>query len=241
MHKVADEIWIFEQPFRLFGANFGNRMTVIRLPGGRLMVHSPISLSLKDKTVIDSIGEVTDIITPCCSHGMYVDEWMSAYPEAAYYAVEGLRVRPEHHATILKGDVLEQWQPELEVHNVKGVPWLNESVFFHAPSKTLILTDLAFNIPADHALMTRLFFKLNGAYQRFGPTRLFGSMVRDRKALVDSLHRILEWDFEQIILSHGDIVTNHAVETFKKGFEHYLSGDKFKPRWVLLPNFSRCG
>jgi hypothetical protein len=111
------------------------------------------------------------------------------------------------------------WSGELEQHVVRGVPSIDEVVFFHARSRTLLLVDLAFHVrTSDHAL-TRFAMRLNGAYGRFGPTRIFRyGLLRDRAALRESLERILAWDFERVVVGHGEVLERDGRRTFREAF-----------------------
>jgi hypothetical protein len=53
----------------------------------------------------------------------------------------------------------------------------------------------------------RLFHWLVGAAPgRFGPHRLIRAGIRDRAAARRSLERILEWDFDRVVMSHGAVL-----------------------------------
>ena len=54
--------------------------------------------------------------------------------------------------------------------------------------------------------MARTFFRANGMSQRFGPSRLIRLAVSDREAFRESVQRIMEWDFERVIPSHGELL-----------------------------------
>jgi hypothetical protein len=45
LSEIAPELWIAEQRLRYLGFEVGRRMTVIRLVGGGLLIHSPARLS----------------------------------------------------------------------------------------------------------------------------------------------------------------------------------------------------
>ena len=53
-----------------------------------------------------------------------------------------------------------------------GRPYENEVVFFHRPSRTLIMCDLAFNFGPRTAAPTRLLMRLLRSYGHFGPSTL---------------------------------------------------------------------
>ena len=46
----------------------------------------------------------------------------------------------------------------------------------------------------------------------------------DRKAAANSLRRILLWDFERIVLSHGDLIERNAKQVALKAWAGILEG-----------------
>ena len=99
---------------------------------------------------------------------------------------------------------------------------MNEVVFLHRASRTLVVTDLCFNVRHSDHLGTRLFMRVNGAYGRFGPSRLLRSLVRDRPALRASLERILAWDFERVVVTHGEVLEHGGRDALRAGFAWLL-------------------
>jgi hypothetical protein len=80
-------------------------------------------------------------------------------------------------------------------------------VLFHRPSRTLVVTDLCFNVQRSPSRVARAFFRANGMWRRFGPSRMIRLVaVSDRAALRHSLEQILGWDFERIVPGHGDVL-----------------------------------
>ena len=95
--------------------------------------------------------------------------------------------------------------------------------FFHRPSRTLILTDLCFFIPINCSRATRLATRMLGILGHFAPSRSFRLSLRDRHAARESLERILAWDFDRIIISHGEIVETGGKATFRRAFAWLLA------------------
>ncbi len=84
---------------------------------------------------------------------------------------------------------------------------LHEVVLFHRSSRTLVLTDLCFIIQRSSSTVARLFFRANGMWQRFGPSRMIRRLaVSDHAAFKSSLERVLRWDFERVLPGHGDVI-----------------------------------
>ena len=94
--------------------------------------------------------------------------------------------------------------PELESVFLSGAPLWNEHVFFHVASRTLICTDLLFNIRDEPSAVTRVFYRWLGVWQRFGTNRVWRWMAKDRVALGASFDRIAAWDVRRVVMAHGD-------------------------------------
>jgi glyoxylase-like metal-dependent hydrolase (beta-lactamase superfamily II) len=103
---------------------------------------------------------------------------------------------------------------------------VNEVVFFHRPSKTLIATDLAFNVGASSPFPTRFAFRLARAYGRLSPTLLERLMIRDRAAFRRSLKRILEWPFERVVVAHGEVSETGGRGELERGYAFVLGSER---------------
>jgi hypothetical protein len=91
-----------------------------------------------------------------------------------------------------------------------------EVVFFHRDSRTLILTDLCFNLRHIPSVMQGVQARMFGVFDRFGPSRLFRLMMNDRKAARASLERISEWDFDRVIVAHGEVLQSGGKRLWPK-------------------------
>ena len=63
------------------------------------------------------------------------------------------------------------WAGQLEQCLVRGFPLINEVVFYHPRSRTLLACDLAFHPSPEQPWSTRLLLRLAGV-RGFGPTYL---------------------------------------------------------------------
>lgn len=241
MKNIGAGIWIVERPFRLFGAAFGNRMTIVKLSNEELLVHSPIALDNTVKGLVEKLGRVAYIVTPNAFHGLFAADWMTAFPGARHISAKADKKNHPPSSETLSDNVIMAWAPVLEAVHVGGISKVNEFAFFHKPSRTLILTDLAFNIGKNVSLWTKVFFSLNGAYGKFGPSRLMRSMIDDQTALKISLLKIFEWDFEQIVISHGSIIEKDGKEIMRDAFQQYLTTPSNRQRTTSARFPLRCG
>ncbi|MDH5300841.1 MAG: DUF4336 domain-containing protein [Gammaproteobacteria bacterium] len=217
LRSIGREIWVVERPFRFMGADFGNRMTVIRLADGGLLLHSPVELTAELKEQISSLGRVAYLVEPNAFHDLFVAGWRVAFPEAIHYAAHS-----RDGSLPLAGLDAAVIAEQIDVHQVQGAPKVNEFVFFHPISRTLILTDLVFNIAANVSWWSKVFFTLNDSYRKFGPSRLMRSMIANHAQFQRSLDTIYQWDFDQIVMSHGQILERGGKDALKKAFGFLL-------------------
>ena len=90
---------------------------------------------------------------------------------------------------------------------LRGAPRLQEHVFIHRPSRTLIVADLIFNFRQDERGWNRLFHRYIGGFKRYpGMSRIFRLCISDRHAFHASLKQILESDFDRVIVGHGEVI-----------------------------------
>jgi glyoxylase-like metal-dependent hydrolase (beta-lactamase superfamily II) len=97
-------------------------------------------------------------------------------------------------------------EPELAALVIEGAPKRNEVVFFHRATRTLYTADLVFNIHRHAGLLTPLTFRAMGIYKRFAVAKMWNHWIKDRAAFDRSIERMLAWDFDRIVMAHGDIV-----------------------------------
>ena len=153
--NLAPNLWVIDRPFKLpyVGVDIGTRMTCIRLGDGRLFLHSPVKLDPVLRNSLDALGEVRAIVAPNKLHHLFVAEYVRSYPRAGAYSAPSLsKKRPDLRFNGELGDKPQiEWEGQIEQHLFRGAPPLNEILFFHPATRTLILTDLAFNIPKEAA------------------------------------------------------------------------------------------
>jgi hypothetical protein len=218
------DLYSIDHPLRLGGVDFGTRTTLVRLSSGGLFVHSPGPLGGGVKERIESLGPVRALVAPNCFHHLYVEENVRAWPDAELFLAPGLA---EKKPALPAGRTLGStppalWKDDLDQVAVRGMPKVGEVVFFHPKSRYLLLTDLAFNFHHAGGFLARQMLKVMGAWDRFGPSRLARSFMKDKDAIREDIDRILEWDFERILLGHGDLVERDARACLRESYGEAL-------------------
>jgi glyoxylase-like metal-dependent hydrolase (beta-lactamase superfamily II) len=191
-------------------------MTVLETAAG-LVLHSPVEFRPDLAEQLADLGPVRSIVVPSVLHDLYLGSWFRRCPEARVFAARGLRKPLPPHSTLP-----DEWPAdlgeEIEVAAVRGMPRVNETVLFHRPSRSLIVADLLFNLHSPVPPLGRVLLRALGVYRKTAASRLFRLLIRDRDAFAASLGRILEWDFAQIVVGHGEIVETHARRRLEDAF-----------------------
>ncbi len=205
---VPDQIWHVRAPVSFAGIRMNTRMSVVRLADGKLWVHSPVRPGPALRQTLYELGDVAYVCAPNRFHHLFIDEFMARYPRASLFVAPGLpKKRPAMSYTrILSNQPEPEWDGELDQLLFEGMPMLNEVVWLHRKSKTLILTDLCLYFKDDAAAVTRILVRMLGGYRTLGMSRTIRLMVKDRNKARTSRDRVLNWDFDRVIVSHEHIV-----------------------------------
>lgn len=224
-----DTIWIKEYPIRYAGMDLSARMTVVRLSNGSLFIHSPCEIDENTRVSIARLGEVGFIVAPGSYHYLHVDSAQRAFPDAETFICPGVeRKNPELNFDRLLGDRPdERWRADFEQVLVRGNRFIWEVAFYHKVIRTLILTDLIENFTDDTPDVSwklKLWWKLIfGMWNNPKPAPEYQLGWKDKKAAAKSLQRILNWDFERIILAHGDLIEEDARAVATKAWRRPLA------------------
>ena len=218
--KLDERLWVAEHSLKIAGIDLGRRMTVVLLSSGELWLHSVAHLTPKLREKLDAIGPVRFVVSPNRFHHKYIEHYRTAYPEAELFASPGLpeRRRDLSFSGILNDEPDPGWGMDLDQTAFHGNRLSTEIVFFHRASRTLILTDLCFNLPPSRPFFTRLAARALGVYNRLAVSRTMRRGMSDHHAARASLGRILEWNFERVIVGHGDIVETNGREELERAF-----------------------
>jgi Domain of unknown function (DUF4336) len=209
--RLADELWCASSDHRFLGMHLGTRMTVIRLPDHKLWLHSPIAIDDGLRAELDALGEIAHVIAPNLYHHVYAGPWKQAYPAALLWGAEGLANKRKDlpFDGTLGGVPDPAWAHVIEQTPLRGC-MLGEMIFFHRPSRSVVTADLLENFTSSPHLPTRLYLKAGGIHGKPGISRMLRPIFRDRAAVRASLERILTWDFERIVLAHGEPIERDA-------------------------------
>lgn len=222
--SFGSDIWTIDgDSVRMFGVlPFTTRMTIIRLKSGGLWVHSPVLPTPERMRAIDELGPVEHLVAPNKIHSLGIRPWKTNYPSATVWASPAFSRRHPDIAIdeVMANGVETIWSDEIDHLAIEGHAILDEVVFFHKRSKTLIVTDLIQkHVAASDSWFWRGVKTMNGIWGKDGGVpRDVKLSVLDKAAFRRSLAVILEWDFENLILAHGHCLRGGAKKDVGRVF-----------------------
>jgi hypothetical protein len=223
LQAVDNDLWVAEASLRFLGVQLGRRMAVIRLRSGDLLIHSPAPLDEELRRELHQLGPVRFVVPASWLHGhLYMEQYAAAFPGAELFAAPGLRKRRRDLAFV--GDLQDhpdpRWADDLDQAAFRGQRVSPEIVFFHRPSGTLIVGDLVWNVTPRMSPAARLWA---GWLTGVRPTPAFRLSIHDRSAAEASVRRVLEWNFDRILIGHGEMVECGGHEAFASAYAWLLS------------------
>jgi hypothetical protein len=216
MKQLADNLWTKRYPLSVLGTEHGRTVTILRLLSGKVIVHSMAPFSATDLSEILRLGDPTWLVEAMMLHDTYAREGRAAFPDAMFLAPLGFS-DVVHFPTSRLLPPPREWVNEIDVIELRGAPRLQEHVFIHRPSGTLIVADLVFNFREDERGWDHLFHRYIAGIKRYpGMSRIFRLCISDREAFRASLNRILEADFDRVIVGHGEIIETNGKAVLRR-------------------------
>jgi hypothetical protein len=225
LQPFAPGLWIVEGPdVDFYGFPYPARMVVIALSKGA-WIWSPISFSTElEEEIMEKAGPVLHLVAPNKLHWLFLHEWASRYPQARIYAAPGLQERgvlvSDIEIDAVLGDIPDpSYASEINQIVFKG-SMMDEVVFYHLASKTVIFCDLIQRFPEGHGWKAWL-MKVDGLVGDKGSTPREwrfnfwwnGNLDLARAALDQVLW---EWDPERMVIAHGACASENATQIVRE-------------------------
>jgi hypothetical protein len=232
LKSIADDVFVVDSTLPgLLGKVLPVRMTVIRLPDGSLLLHSPTRLTDSLRQALLPLGPVTHLVAPNVAHWTLLKPWQQAFPQATIWAAPGLRQRRQVRRSGLRinrdlgPSAPGTWADVIDLIMVEGGLGFREAALFHRPSRTLVLTDLVVNLePAKVPSLVLPVMRLFGSTEPDGmppPYLRFAVRLR-RKAAAAAAEQMLALRPERVVFTHGRYFTADATRQLRHSFRWLL-------------------
>ncbi|HEY8946461.1 MAG TPA: DUF4336 domain-containing protein, partial [Polyangiaceae bacterium] len=165
---VADKIWSLERPVWFSGARLRTRSTVVRLLDGSLVLHTPAPPTDAMAEALSALGPVRWLVVPNRWHHLGAPAAAARFPDAKLVGpASALRRNPllrlDHD---LHDGEFAELVPEFDVLPLAGVPFLDETVLYHRPTRTLLGADIVLSAGSNDHFTWRFGAWITGCYER---------------------------------------------------------------------------
>ena len=157
-------------------------------------------------------------------HVWRLSAWHTLFPEAQLWAPRPtpftLKKGSLPFAGILGDEPPQAWKNDFDQLAFKGNPLIEEVLFFHKPSRTVILDDLI----QVHPRVEGKPFEMRCSNWRvlYLPHGGVGLDIRlsfiHRNLARQSLEKLLSWDFDRLIIAHGPCIEKDAKAFVERAF-----------------------
>ena len=223
MRKISTRMWVHEDSMPMLGTRVALRMVIVKLSDDALWVWSPTPHNPQIENRVADMGKVGYIVAPSNGHNLFVEAWQSAFSDAGVYVASRIPKKRSGLSgyTLLRDLDAFPWQADLETLPMDGAPFFDEHMFYHARSKTLLVTDFFQNYPGVEykgfgKIVNKVLFEPIGFKGKcLAPPLRTKLAVKDRDALRASLDRLWDLDIECVVPAHGAIFEQDAKQDIR--------------------------
>jgi hypothetical protein len=208
LHRHAEDLWTVDYELNVApGLPFPTQMTVVRLSDGTLALISPVPIDDALSAELATLGPVSHLVAPNLLHHLHLPGARKRYAAARLLAPPGLaKKKPDLTFEPLDTANASVFRASFATEAIAGAPKIAETVLLHRASRTLIVADLVFNIETPPSWTTSAFLWLTGTRGRLAESRVWALSCDDARAAQASRLRILEWDFDRLVVAHGNVI-----------------------------------
>jgi len=213
MDKIAENIFTYDYTTKIMpGVRFPVRSTFIALDNNALMVISPGPFEPEMIQNIITKYHTVHCVAPNAFHHRYLEHFRDLFPNIDFYGPSSLsKKQPWLSGHLLGFDALREiLRDQVLVIPILGNATLDETVFYCQQSKSLVVTDLCFNMRNPMPLGRRCLLSLVGARNKMAQSKLVKATIKDAAAFTRSINILSELDCRRIIAGHGEIIEGAA-------------------------------
>lgn len=226
LEQVHEALWVAEgEIVRFFGIAYPTRSVIARLKSGDLWVWSPVRLTADLRKDVDRLGPVRHLVSPNKLHHLYLQEWKAAFPDASLWGPQSTirKCRDLPFRAALEDSPPPEWDPGIDQAWFRGSFAMDEIVFLHRPSATVIVADLIQTFGdrflREHWGFWRFLARLDGLTEdQAGAPREWRLSFIDRAAARRARDKVLGWNCRRVIVAHGELPRANGHALIEKSF-----------------------
>lgn len=218
------KLYVAEGPsVSFYGFPYPTRMAVVVLSDNSLWVWSPVALTDALGHALGQLGVVKHIVAPNKLHHLFLNDWKDNWPDARLYAPPGLAAkRPDLVFDEVLADAPNPaWAVDIDQVIFRGSFVMEEVVFFHKASQTVIICDLIQRHEPERMTGWKgALMRLDGLVGPRGSTpREWRATFLNRSKTRKAKDKVLDWKPERLLIAHGSCAQSNARAIVRDAFD----------------------
>lgn len=203
---VDGRIWALDRPVWFSGVRLRARTTIVRLEDGGLLVHSPAPPTDELAAQLRALGPVRWLVVPNCFHHLGTPAAAERFPEAKVVGPASALKR--NKALKLDIDIarFSEHVSEVETLPLQGVPFLDETVLYHAPTQTLLGADVVLSANAEDHWSWRFAARVTGCWERLRVPPDVKHKIPDKTVTARAIQAIIERPARRLLVAHSPVI-----------------------------------
>ncbi len=225
LEQLAPDVWVINGScVNFYGFAYPTRSVVIRLSDGSMWFWSPIKFDAALASEITAIGPISYLVSPNKIHHLFLSEWQAHFPDAQLWGPQSTIDKRNDLSFdgVLTDCSPKTWCDEIMQFHITGSLAMDEVLFLHKASETLIMADFSEHFSED-------FLKANWRpWQRwiarrwgivegkgFAPLEWRLSFLQRHK-LRQVKKYLLSLPIQRVIMAHGSIVEENVHDFLRR-------------------------
>jgi hypothetical protein len=199
------------------------RSTVLRLEDRGLLVHSPPDPTAEFCAALHALGELRWIVVPNCFHHLGARATAARFPSAKVVGPRSATARnPQLQLHMeLQDDV---FLGALDAIPLNGCPFLDETVFFHRATGSLIGADIVISACVRDHWSWRWAARLTGRYGKVRTPPDAWAKTKPSDSAARSIDRMAALPLKRLLVAHSDAIEDRPSEKLLDAWRFVRAG-----------------
>ncbi len=231
LEALGPDFWFADGGVVSFnGFDYPTRMAIVRLADGGLWLWSPVHRNADIEDAVRALGPVRHIVSPNKLHHLFLAEWRAAFPDAKLWG-DASTIAKRHDLAFsgtLADDPPSDWAGQIDQAYFTNSLFMNELIFFHRTSRTVIIADLS-------QTFSEAFLKLHWPWWMRAIARLskmvdgwgyppidYRISFRHRASARPRIRALIDAHPEHVVVAHGEVVRRDGEAFLRRAFSWLL-------------------
>ena len=211
MKQITENIYTFEYEAKIMpGVSFPVKSVFIELESNELLIVSPGPFVESEIKKFLAKYKKVYCLAPNGFHHLHLGAFNKLFPEVEIFGPSVIKKKQAALSSKIKRveELKELLSGQLDFYTIEGNKLLSETVIYDNRFKTLIVTDLIFNMKNPMPLGRKILLKLVGTYNKPAQSRLIKASTKDKELYLKSIDNLIKLKSKMLVLAHGETISD---------------------------------